>query len=102
MQIGEQVLLPAVRDTPADVIVIADGFSCRQQIKDGADRWAMHPAEVIAMAIESKQALPAVVPERRYLEPAAKPSKIAIAAAATVAIAAGLAVWRAVERPSRR
>ena len=50
MQIGEQVLLPKVRKTSRDTLVIADDFSCRQQIRDGADRWAMHPAEVIALA----------------------------------------------------
>jgi Fe-S oxidoreductase len=38
MQIAEQVLLPEIRRIGDEIIVIADGFSCRQQIKDGAGR----------------------------------------------------------------
>jgi Fe-S oxidoreductase len=45
---GELSLLPAVRQAPADAIVVADGTSCRHQIKDGADREAVHAARVIA------------------------------------------------------
>ena len=32
MAIGELELLPAVRNAPADWLIIADGFSCREQI----------------------------------------------------------------------
>ncbi len=73
MQIAEQALLPSVRAASRDTLVIADGFSCRQQIKDGAGRWAMHPAEVIALALETSDAVPQEIPERRYLEDAAWP-----------------------------
>jgi FAD/FMN-containing dehydrogenase/Fe-S oxidoreductase len=45
--IGERVLLPAVREA-RDAIVIADGFSCREQIGQGAGRRAWHLAEVLA------------------------------------------------------
>lgn len=31
---GERVLLPAVRHTPADTLIVSDGFPCRQQIAD--------------------------------------------------------------------
>jgi Fe-S oxidoreductase len=51
--IGEQVLLPAVRKADKDTLIIADGFSCRQQIRDGTGRWALHPAEVVALALET-------------------------------------------------
>ncbi len=51
MQIGELVLLPAVRQQPADVIIAAPGTSCRHQIKDGTGRKAKHPAEVLFEAL---------------------------------------------------
>src|SRR5579871_2237189 len=45
---GELSLLPAVRKAPDDAIIVADGTSCRHQIKDGADREAIHVARVLA------------------------------------------------------
>jgi Fe-S oxidoreductase len=51
MACGERVILPAVRQAPADTIVIADGFSCREQIGQGTDRTAVHLAEVLAWAL---------------------------------------------------
>jgi hypothetical protein len=54
MAIGELELLPAVRQAPADWLVIADGFSCREQIAQGTDRHAMHLAEVLQMAIKGE------------------------------------------------
>jgi len=47
---GERVLLPRVRETPASDIVIADGFSCRQQIEQTTERRALHLAEVVQLA----------------------------------------------------
>ncbi len=44
---GERALLPAVREAP-DAIIVADGFSCREQIAQGAGRRAWHLAEVLA------------------------------------------------------
>jgi FAD/FMN-containing dehydrogenase/Fe-S oxidoreductase len=49
--IGELELLPAVRSAPADWLIIADGFSCREQIAQGTDRHALHIAEVLQMAL---------------------------------------------------
>ena len=45
--VGELVLLPAVRATPEDVWIAAPGTSCRHQIKDGANRRAYHPVEIL-------------------------------------------------------
>ncbi len=50
--IGELELLPAVRSAPADWLIIADGFSCREQIAQGTGRHALHLAEVLQMALE--------------------------------------------------
>jgi len=50
--IGELELLPAVRQAPGDWLIIADGFSCREQIAQSTDRRAMHVAEVLQMALQ--------------------------------------------------
>ncbi|HET9308792.1 MAG TPA: FAD-linked oxidase C-terminal domain-containing protein [Candidatus Sulfotelmatobacter sp.] len=50
--IGELELLPAVRQAPADWLIIADGFSCREQIAQLTGRHALHLAEVLQMALE--------------------------------------------------
>lgn len=51
MQIGEQVLFPAIRQAKEDVCISAPGTSCRQQIKDGTGRRAYHPIEVLYDAL---------------------------------------------------
>jgi FAD/FMN-containing dehydrogenase/Fe-S oxidoreductase len=48
MRVGEAESLPAVRNTPADALVIADGFSCRSQIRAATGRRPLHLAEVLA------------------------------------------------------
>ena len=50
--IGELELLPAVRSAPADWLIVADGFSCREQIAQGTGRHALHLAEVLQMALQ--------------------------------------------------
>ncbi len=49
--IGELELLPAVRKAPDNWLIIADGFSCREQIAQGSHRHALHLAEVLQMAM---------------------------------------------------
>ena len=58
--IGELELLPAVRKAPSDWLIIADGFSCREQIAQGTGRHALHLAEVLQMALDppSQEATP--------------------------------------------
>ena len=51
MQIGELVLLPTVRKAPTKIIIAAAGTSCRHQIKDGTEREAVHPVEVLWKAL---------------------------------------------------
>ncbi len=51
MQIGERVLFPAVRDASADTLIVADGFSCREQIRHATGRQALHLAEVLRMTL---------------------------------------------------
>jgi FAD/FMN-containing dehydrogenase/Fe-S oxidoreductase len=54
--IGELELLPAVRQAPPDWLIIADGFSCREQIAQGSPRHALHLAEVLQMAVNGPAA----------------------------------------------
>jgi FAD/FMN-containing dehydrogenase/Fe-S oxidoreductase len=49
---GERVLLPEVRRAGDDTLIIADGFSCREQIAQGTGRRALHLAQVIRMATD--------------------------------------------------
>jgi Fe-S oxidoreductase len=58
MQMAELSLLPAVRRADAAVLIVADGTSCRHQIKDGAGRGALHVARVLAMSLDSARNLP--------------------------------------------
>ena len=50
---GELGLFPALRAAPMDEAIIANGFSCRAQIRDGTGRNARHLVEVLAEWIES-------------------------------------------------
>ena len=47
-RMGELELLPSIRAAEAEDIIIANGTSCRQQIRDGTGRRAMHIAEFLA------------------------------------------------------
>lgn len=54
MEVGELVLFPEVRSTEAETLVVASGTSCRQQIKDGTARTALHPVEVLYHALKER------------------------------------------------
>jgi hypothetical protein len=56
MKIGEQVLLPAVRQAAKDTLIVADGFSCREQIAQATGRRPLHPAQVLRLALREGQA----------------------------------------------
>jgi Fe-S oxidoreductase len=53
---GERALLPRVRAAEEDVLLIADGFSCREQIEQSTGRKAVHFAEAVARAFETGEA----------------------------------------------
>jgi Fe-S oxidoreductase len=52
--VGERVLLPAVRKTPEDALIVSDGFSCREQIQQATGRRAIHLAEALRLAAKNK------------------------------------------------
>ncbi|WP_435612255.1 FAD-binding and (Fe-S)-binding domain-containing protein [Streptomyces sp. bgisy159] len=63
MECGEQALLPAVRDTGPDTLVVADGFSCRTQMKDaGTEHRPLHLGQILQLA------------RTRSKDPAARPA----------------------------
>jgi Fe-S oxidoreductase len=65
LAIGERVLLPAVRAAARDTLIVADGFSCREQIAQATDRRALHLAEVVHLALlGGRQGPPGDLPER--------------------------------------
>ena len=84
MKVGEHALLPRVRSAPAESLVIADGFSCREQIAQATDRRALHLSEVLAMALPASNDAKPKPPRFRW-----KP-----VVAAAVAFAATLLIRR--------
>lgn len=52
-QIGELVLFKQVEQLPGNTLIVAQGTSCRSQIKDGTKREALHPVEVLYGALIS-------------------------------------------------
>jgi hypothetical protein len=76
---GERVLLPAVRQAAADTLIIADGFSCREQIHQGTGRGTLHLAEALALALRHGEREPtdvhaASAPNGSVESPTAGPS----------------------------
>jgi Fe-S oxidoreductase/FAD/FMN-containing dehydrogenase len=51
LKMAELSLLPAVRAASADTVIVADGTSCRHQIRDGAAREAIHVARLLERAL---------------------------------------------------
>jgi Fe-S oxidoreductase len=52
MACGERVLLPAVRASGPETLVVTSGFSCHEQIVQSTDKRPLHFAEVLKLAID--------------------------------------------------
>ncbi len=102
---GERVLLPEVRKAGKDTLIVADGFSCREQIRQTTDRKAMHIAQVMKMAMKEGPRGPSGnFPEEKYITPDAPiPSlgKTLAIAAVTLLVLGGIAGLFGRARPSR-
>ncbi len=88
---GERVLLPAVRNADKDTLIIADGFSCREQIAQTTHRHALHLAQVIQLAMHQDYA------ETSFFQSADQaPSKVgmALAGVGLALLSAILWIWR--------
>jgi Fe-S oxidoreductase len=110
--IGELELLPAVRKAPTDWLIVADGFSCREQIAQETDRQALHLAEVLQMALHEStdgpqrvllsQAAPEHYPEDAWVRPRelAMRASMKRSGLGLIGIAAGAALLWALARRS--
>ncbi len=103
---GERVLLPRVREEPITSLIVADGFSCREQIAQGTNREALHLAQVVRMAQEYASAPPKLTrPEGGWVthglgERAPRRRKAAVAGLglSLLGAAAGALLWRRAAR----
>ena len=102
---GERVLLPKVREADKKTLLVADGFSCREQIAQTTDRHALHLAQVIKMALdEGEKGTPGDYPEKGFLHAETPTSEkiktTAIAGAGAVVL--GGAAWLIWKKMSER
>jgi len=57
--IADRVLLPAIRNSSPDTLIVADGFACRMQIRNFCpDRRPLHRAQVLNLKAGSAQSTP--------------------------------------------
>jgi FAD/FMN-containing dehydrogenase/Fe-S oxidoreductase len=64
---GERALLPAVRAAEETTLIVADGFSCREQIAQGSRRTGLHLAQVLELALANDGAAREQPPEAGIL-----------------------------------
>jgi Fe-S oxidoreductase len=104
---AERVLLPAVRKASDDALIVADGFSCREMIRQETPRQAMHFSQVLQMAIrEGPDGPSGALPEKRYATVERTPA-VPAGIVATGAVLAGLGLFwcfrgRATRKSARR
>lgn len=98
MQVGELVLLPAVRNATAETLIVADGFSCREQIAQATGRRAVHMAQALRLAMDGRHrnsdayVEDGILPPRRDVLPS---RDVAAAALIVIGVALGVsALWR--------
>jgi Fe-S oxidoreductase len=100
MAAGERKLLPAIRDAAEETLIVADGFSCRGQIRAGTPRRGLHLAQVLQLAFTEGQAGPVTSPpeavyagrhpDRHVRRNVLVGAGAVVAAAGTVALAAAI------------
>jgi Fe-S oxidoreductase len=111
VQVGELVLVPAVRQAAADTLVVADGFSCREQIEQTTGRRAVHLAHALRAAVHGgfvnngrppeDALLPRRVPEVLPRELAAAAVVFGAGAALGIAAIRSIRRWRGGDRSRR-
>ena len=92
VKVGEHTLLPAVRRAGLSTVILADGFSCREQVSQLTNRHPLHFAELLSLAIQGDGLGFRTLPETEVLAPhkqAVRQSKVR-AAVALGAFAAGV------------
>jgi len=105
-KVGEHALIPAVKHSGLREIIVADGFSCREQISQMTDREALHIAEVIQLAIRNGRGGPdGMHPETELVQKHAsevRKSKIQAGVAVGALALGGLALARLLFRKRHR
>ncbi len=100
--VGERRLLPAVRGADTDTLIIADGFSCREQVADLTGRGALHLAQVLQMAMHEGPDGPRGHLAEQAYQPLGKweprPSPAAVAAVVGLGLLAGVGLAFALRR----
>ena len=82
---GERSLLPEVRKAPISSIIVADGFSCKEQIAQETNRHALHLAEVLRLGLgDEEKHLPTMYPEDYFVQPRRKAQKKSMTRAAII------------------
>jgi FAD/FMN-containing dehydrogenase/Fe-S oxidoreductase len=87
MKVGERKLLPKARECPPGTLLLADGFSCREQVEQGAGKVPLHIAQVVQLAIRQKKGAPLARPRHRARRRLALTAGIAAALVGAVLIA---------------
>jgi hypothetical protein len=97
---GERVLLPEVRKAGLSTIIMADGFSCKEQIAQETNRHALHVAEVLKMGLEDGTGREdPMYPEKRYVNPRKRAQKKSMLRAGAITLGilgiatAGIVWW---------
>jgi FAD/FMN-containing dehydrogenase/Fe-S oxidoreductase len=102
---GERVLLPAVRSAPRDTLILADGFSCQEQIAQSTERKALHLAEAMRLALRHGPEGPSgELPERAVVQErtaAVKRSMRRAGGAVVAAVLLGAVAWQRRRRAPR-
>jgi Fe-S oxidoreductase len=55
LAVGERALLPAVRRTEPETLIVSDGFSCQEQIFQATGRRPLHLAEALLLALHDQE-----------------------------------------------
>lgn len=104
-KIGEHGLIPAVKQAGLQELIIADGFSCREQIRQMTNREALHTAEVIQLAMrELRGGARSFRPEDDFVREhkvAARKSKVQTGIAMGFLALAGIAAVQKIGRLTR-
>ncbi|MEV4754269.1 FAD-binding and (Fe-S)-binding domain-containing protein [Micromonospora sp. NPDC049559] len=99
---AERVLLPALRAAEPGTVILADGFSCRTQIEQGAagGRRAIHLAELLRAGLRGGRDGP--LPESQWARRPAAPTRLVRSATTVAAGAAVLGAATALARAVAR
>ncbi|MGI8958204.1 MAG: FAD-binding and (Fe-S)-binding domain-containing protein [Bryobacteraceae bacterium] len=98
---GERVLLPSVRDASNEELIVTDGFSCREMIRQETARGALHFSQVLQMALqEGPSGPPGTLPETNYAR-IAPTSSVPVGIIASGVAMAGAGLWWGMHRNAK-